>query len=448
MQPRLVSPEPPRVADRFHSRLLACVVLFTLACAKSDEASQAAHAALYEPIALDIAAPTIALTAAPDTLLVDDTFAFLSVGVSTDLLADTGVTFGRVVDASESMDGTRLVVLDALERRVIVLDNAGQVLAQFGQRGRGPGDFELPASLSVVDSATIAVWDPPLQRLTFTSFSGEFVRSVSLPAGDNPAFGSSSTLALTGKRLLPWRGILLAEVHSDPLRVPAAEQRAYITRLDYAGRALDTLFEVAVAPVEALQRREGSATYTDWTRPLIFAPRLQWTPVSDHAIAVATGGRYEVVLLDSAGRASARIVRDVSGAAVSRADRLRFLQGEVDDRRAWAPPVVLERLFRGRFATERPAITELIPGDSGAVWVRGFDTQADPSGRGSLYEIVRADAGPPRAVRFPNGVSALRVHGNRVYAVRRLSTGAESIVGYRLPIEPLASVNSDSLSQD
>lgn len=417
-------------------RLLALgAVCVALACTKPDEPVVAAHAALYEPIAAGGDVVTHVLPPSTDTIRIDASMSVLSVGATVDLLSDTGMVFGRPVDVVQSSDSSQVLVLDALERRVRVLTLRGESVTEFGQRGRGPGDFEMPAALAFLDSATLCVWDPPLQRLTYLSSGGEFLGSMSLPIGNSPALGSLSTLGLNGKRVVPWLGALVAEVHSDPLRVDIAAQRAYLLRVDRQGTVLDTLFTVRTAPVIATQRREGSAVYTDWTRPLIFSPRLHWAPLDTGRIALATGGRFEIVVIDSTGQPVSRVVRETTPEVVSHADRVRFFEGEVEGRRAWAPPAVLARMFGGRFASVRPSITELVSTDGGAVWIRGFDTLGDPTGRGPVYEIVHPDGRRPIAVHFPYGESVLRVFGNRVYTVRRDRNGAESLVVYRLPIE-------------
>lgn len=91
------------------------------------------------------------------------------------LLRPTGLAFDR--------DARVLYVVDTLAHRIVGFDKAGNVVVEFGQRGRGDGEFNYPVAIAVDRSGRLYVTDSLNFRIQVFDRTGRFLF----------AFGGSGT---------------------------------------------------------------------------------------------------------------------------------------------------------------------------------------------------------------------------------------------------------------
>ena len=87
----------------------------------------------------------------------------------------------RPVDVAVSKDGKRVYVVDAggidsVRHRLVVYDENGKQLFAVGKRGRGEGEFNLPAQVAVAPDGTVYVLDAGNFRIQVFSPDGRFLR--------------------------------------------------------------------------------------------------------------------------------------------------------------------------------------------------------------------------------------------------------------------------------
>jgi len=95
------------------------------------------------------------------------------------------LTTGLARPVGLAIMGDRLLVVDSELHHVAVYDLAGKFISQFGQRGRGPGEFNFPTHISVDASNQIYVTDSLNYRIQVFTADGHFVRQLG-SAGDGP----------------------------------------------------------------------------------------------------------------------------------------------------------------------------------------------------------------------------------------------------------------------
>jgi DNA-binding beta-propeller fold protein YncE len=81
--------------------------------------------------------------------------------------------------------GDRLLIVDSELHQVVVCNLRGEFISKFGQRGRGPGEFNYPTHISVDDHNQIYVTDSLNYRIQVFTADGGFVREFG-SAGDAP----------------------------------------------------------------------------------------------------------------------------------------------------------------------------------------------------------------------------------------------------------------------
>lgn len=104
-------------------------------------------------------------------------------GVALDLLVSISpeaVPFGRIADIELGEDGS-LYVLDAQSRSVRVFDQDGVETGEFGEQGRGPGEFERPARLLWRPNGELWVLDPGNARLSSFDPTGRPLETYPFP---------------------------------------------------------------------------------------------------------------------------------------------------------------------------------------------------------------------------------------------------------------------------
>ena len=94
----------------------------------------------------------------------------LTLGV---LDGDEKYQFSNITAAARQADGD-LVIADAGSRTVRLYDSDGAFKRLLGGAGSGPGEFQLPIQILVLESDSILVWDDAAFRLTRFDPSGSF----------------------------------------------------------------------------------------------------------------------------------------------------------------------------------------------------------------------------------------------------------------------------------
>jgi hypothetical protein len=192
-------------------------------------------------------------------------------------LQEEGEGFFGVTDLGV-LSGHRIAVLDGDAKRIVVFDEAGKFLVQYGREGSGPGEFQYPLELAPRPDGGVSVFDMMNRRL-------ERFDEALFPQAPDPLQGVSyfgGGIAFAGSFM-----VLPTVDYSLPAPRPQT--------LMAMGRA-DTL-----ELVRYIREQGGTITLESCGMRLsgiepIFAPRLLWAPGPDGWVAVVGTDRYEVDL--------------------------------------------------------------------------------------------------------------------------------------------------------
>ncbi|MDJ0840719.1 MAG: hypothetical protein QNK37_29680 [Acidobacteriota bacterium] len=207
-------------------------------------------------------------------------------------------------------DGGNMFVMDPASYRVRVFTPDLVEKRAFGQRGKGPGEFEEPKVITRTPAGDLAVFDPSLKRLTVFNPKGELVRTARLDATS------------------------VAVYHPAVLR----EQRtAFLSARSHAGKPVYDLsiFDRETKPVSNLIRIQVEPL--DWTKSsqpgfwvtflknefeLIGAGMPVMCSLDDNTLVYARTNRYQLILADADGTTRERITRDLKPKALTEALKL------------------------------------------------------------------------------------------------------------------------------
>ena len=395
-------------------------------------------------IALALAlAPTLPTpSAAQDRpLTVDMTEVYRAGGVS----APEWALFGSAAALQAGFDGAgNLLVLDAFNKRVVVIGPDGQLVRVVGREGEGPGEFQQIQALAVWRDGRFAVPDTEHSAVQVFSPDGElerFVRSA----------GEARTLSTA---------IRHREIRADPLgdRIIArgvegvlVEMRDFMNRLmtypeedtegvdDRALEALDLSGDV-IASEPILQgwrasRPEpvSSTDLEDWPKIVAavedryFEPTFHWDVLPDGTIVYSDSTTYAVKLASPDGSVTRVLRRPLAPEAVSeriRRGTIAFRLERLEERLANPPSTSLpfgtdpeqsRRRIRDReFYHEVPVVQGIRATWDGGLWIeRRAENPWDDEGPIDVFNADRVYVGtlpagePAMPIAFgPDGLVA------------------------------------------
>jgi hypothetical protein len=341
--------------------------------------------------------------------------------VGADGSADAASQFSQIT-AVALLDERGFVVADAGDCSVRYFSLDGTHLRTVGRRGGGPGEFALPAFLSV--DSIVRIYDPQQHRVVLFSRTGEHLDTRRVVA----------TRAFNISRIYPL-GSRLEVGATTPLQVGSRDQeQAVVFAMDRATGALHTLasFETGLALWSASGGRLGRGLI-----PSKFGPGGAFG-VRDTLLAIADGYAGVVRLL-VAREDSLHLLREWSlGPAsrpVSRSDAEAARNEWLDfmGRRG----ARLEELVVAT-PTRWSAAHRVIVQEGGYVWVL-----VDVGGSHSSYRIVvspaedaerwvvLSPAGTQSERWLPAGFSLMDVRGDVAVGVHRDEDGLETVRVYR-----------------
>ncbi len=325
--------------------------------------------------------------------------------------------FAHVVSMAFTANG-HLVVVDRDNFNVVVFDDEGREVLEWGGQGEGPGEFETePAEVAVSEDGSVAV--SSFRRVTVFTAEGTIVGSHL--SGD--LFG--------GKVAFDGNGHVVAEsaAGGELFAGRETESQSHLVRLRdnetiWSGRTVDAGSGIA-----------------------FFIPRPIVAQLRDGRIAATMSDRYEIDILDgSSGTVLGRLVRPSAMPRPTpealKAGLRESLTGGTDD------PVLAEIYGDVTFGETLPVVSNVFPGPPGrTVWVRrgiGVGDELAPAVGDDMeaWAFHLYDLFDSRSYEFigtvevPDGFEPLAGDGERIAGVQRGALDVQSVRVLHVVIDP------------
>jgi hypothetical protein len=338
-----------------------------------------------------------------------------------------------------------LYVLDTQSQRVVVFDGRGRFLRQFGKRGGGPGELQVPLGIAATRDGNIVVSDVGNRAWIIFTPMGKHVRNVPFEG----AFGFPSAMYADP------RGDVVVR-SSGPLAEPGSGPRtSSITRqpLQASGNAA-TLFTLAVPAPRVSEQggdRGGATRRMVVSIDPVFAARPTFGPLPDGGIAVHHDAEYAVKVVDAGGRHVRTLSRSFSPKKVTRRDQQAWeaRQRDAGARGAGVQTVIVSSTAGGAsfggtggqgsgtavlpieptFAEYMSVVTSIATDPQGRVWVQRRNRDDTERGPIDLLTAAGRYIGTLPPQQMPGAVSR---SGLAAY-VERDDLGVERVVVRRLP---------------
>lgn len=212
--------------------------------------------------------------------------------------------FGRIQDADFDRAGN-LYLLDSDASTVVVVDREGSFVRTIGRSGDGPGEFDFPRWLAVMEDGRIVVGDVPRHRaFQIYNSDGSFDRGVrvgnDLLAVADRIHGGRDGVVLTGVGLAR-----IEEMIPEDERDPPGKRRILRAALDGDEVALETVFQAwSLPPIGELTLRIGGREIPMGgvtPPPRTFGPPLIVGTLPEGGLAFSDSSAYAIKILDADG---------------------------------------------------------------------------------------------------------------------------------------------------
>lgn len=377
--------------------------------------------------------------------------------------------FSNVSGLRELGDG-RLVIADARDKVLALVDLAAQAVTPIGREGGGPGEYGLPLRLFAAPGDTTFLFDPLNQRYLIVTAQGKAIDQFRVEYDDTPTVDAPAPRRQVGEapRGAPGRagggraaggpaggirfglsmpaagdaqGRLYFEapaISQNENGVPVPGDSAALTRWDRETKALDTLAWVRLA--KANVRVSGTANnqrvMVGGANPL--APRDAWAVFPDGRIAIVRAEPYRVDIVEPNGALVRGQPIRYTPLKFTEADRkeeeaarnraranslsISISNGPGGTQRsaqmgagANAPPLEPLTDWPEMKPAFRPGPNAAWARPNGELWVR----RMEPAGaKGTLYDVFNAQGGISHQVRVQEGWNVVGVGRSAVYTTK------------------------------
>jgi hypothetical protein len=352
-----------------------------------------------------------------------------------------GVQLGRAAAIDVSED--RVFILDREFRTVRVFTKDGVQIGTIGQRGQGPGEFQVPAAMAA-SGARLYVNELGNRRLhAFSIPDGELLYTKEVGVG---LFGPMH--ALEDGRLIA--GVTTNELYDDGTSRPGVATIA----------ANGDIVNVETIPDGALVRQPSRVVSGANGRVIFrppFEPETVWNITTQGGVMFGSGYRYHITIMNAQGTAKELVgpghvtaAEVTTGEAAWHAAWLTAQVRRVDPTYTWDVENV---------AARKPYFSALFSDNAGGVWVlrptgsrrvqpctetfatrrevgqpiKCWEDQLAFDVFGSDGEFLRSVEVPPEALLTPAPMSpVVAIVGGVVWLRVRRDDGNEMIIGYEL----------------
>lgn len=356
-------------------------------------------------------------------------------------IAELDETFTQVVSVRELGDG-RVLVVDAGERTLFLVDFAKGSAQKVGREGSGPLEYRMPMMLLPRADSTY-VLDAMLRRFLILDRAGAPVKTRMIV--ETQSLDPSVMLRATTIRAIDAQGRWYSQVMPFSLDTAGGAMRfggaGFLVRWTAESPKADTLAKVTT-PTQSTKFSGNPSAGIKLVVP-INPPEIidAWDVLPNGTVAVARGADYHVDYFSPAGKMTAGPKVPHTAVPITASDQARIRK---DTRTAFE-----QNLKRGLAMAGGAAPKMTFDIEDPKVWPKNFppfsNVRAAPDGRlwiappsraqglPSFWDVLGPDGGLVMRVKFPPRVSLVGFGKNALYAVRTDEDDLQYLQRYPVP---------------
>ena len=303
----------------------------------------------------------------------------------------------------------RIYCADGNDGRIKVFDESGKPLFQFGQKGKGPGEFSFPNAIVISRDGEVYVSDLGHRNISKFTTEGKFISSVKIgmPVVRLGIFDS---------------GTLLVEI-------ARIDRRQEISRSIFELRLFDANLKplkksIFKKPIEhyawIVANDKGQAV----TQMIPYAPQIVWSIIGDK-LYIGYSAEFEIAVFDDNANLIKKITKNVERQKVPANAKNEWIETTVQkftDRPGFVPAIMKKSMKQVAFPKLMPVFTSLAeladgfvvfgnPRDQGILGIL-FNKNDEEIGEaifefdgfkyfhGRYYRVIRSEEEPVKLIRY------------------------------------------------
>jgi hypothetical protein len=305
-----------------------------------------------------------------------------------------------------------------MQHNLRVFEPSGELVANLGREGAGPGEFQFVVGMWVVPPDTIRVLDAATRRITTYLETGSLVESHRVTLGSGPeASRGSPDLVVDG---LPRGEVVLGWTIATLAGGPSSQDSMVFGRFGSTGELRQVIGEEP-----GMRRSAGS--------PIVFTP-FPFAVVLGDSLYFTNGQDARISVRGVSGGDTRSLELPIEMVSVGDAWRLM-----ADALRRKNKGVVPQRIAELPKAGSVPRIGGLLVGGHDEIWAKVFDPGADPVyvksgswGAGGEWLVVSRDGTLEAKISMPRDFMPTDVRGGEVLGIQTDSLGVQTLAVYRI----------------
>ena len=200
--------------------------------------------------------------------------------------------------------------LDGQERKIIAFDKQGKFLYDFGQEGKGPGEFLYPNGIVVSSIDTsIYIFDSGHRNISKFTMNGTYIKSIRF---DN--YITKMSIFKSGNLIIEFAEINVKNIENTKYKLILLDNELSIIN--------DSLYMETVSNLALI---EGSSDGRMFSIKVPFAPQMVWKIIGNK-LYVGYNERYEISVFDENGIYLKGITKKVKRQKVTSSDKENWIE--------------------------------------------------------------------------------------------------------------------------
>jgi hypothetical protein len=348
-----------------------------------------------------------------------------------------------LISSVRELPGGKVLVVDARDKIVQLVDLTSGNATKVGREGSGPGEYQFPRSLLAMPNNETFLVDPMQNRFLRIDATGKVLETISYPAGFGPGLQAVGTDA---QGRIYWEGSSFGigggggQLTFNQSSSGEVEQNdsVPVIRWDRRTNKMDTLARVK-GPQMKVNLGGSSGQRTVMIRQQPYSPRDGWGVAPDGRVAMVRSGEYRVDVARPAGGVARGPAVGMRPLPVTARDKEEFLKTQRNAPRmvrtvggnGAAPPAPPEPTAEDyEWPVNKPffdaATVRMSP--AGELWALRSRPAGDEI---PVYDVFGANGQLVRRVTFPAKTRLVALGEGTIYVARTGEDDLQYLERYR-----------------
>jgi hypothetical protein len=239
----------------------------------------------------------------------------------------------------------RIYCLDGAERKVIVFDERGHYLFNFGRKGKGPGEFQFPKAILATRSKHLYVLDNGHRNISKFSQDGQFIKSVEI---QKPIIRFDNFRS----------GNIVVEIADIDIKNIKNSRIGLCIFNEELKKIKSSFYE---RPGSNLTWVDANANGQMFTVTIPYYPKIQWEIIGNK-LYIGYNSEYKITIFNTIGDSLHQISKDIDREIVGSREKEKWIENvldEFDNKPNFHPEIIKKSLRKNKLPNYKPVFSKM-----------------------------------------------------------------------------------------